>query len=124
MPLVGRIEKIKFLPTQKLCSGLPVLASYMLRLPVAKLVNDKQLSLDKTLADYLPELVGRIENADKITLRMMVQHEVAFPTTPTHRVFGKTIIRKKPKNRSIWYWILLPILNRIKNIGTLIPIIC
>jgi CubicO group peptidase (beta-lactamase class C family) len=41
---------------------------------VAKLVNDKQLSLDKTLADYLPELSGRIENADKITLRMMVQH--------------------------------------------------
>tara|TARA_R110000744_G_scaffold208401_1_gene327052 strand:- start:21976 stop:23031 length:1056 start_codon:yes stop_codon:yes gene_type:complete len=46
---------------------------------VAKLVNDKQLSLDKTLADYLPELVGRIENADKITLRMMVQHRSGIP---------------------------------------------
>jgi len=34
---------------------------------VAKLVNDGRLSLDKTLADYFPELVGRIENAEKIT---------------------------------------------------------
>tara|TARA_R110002051_G_scaffold87713_4_gene154474 strand:- start:9691 stop:10746 length:1056 start_codon:yes stop_codon:yes gene_type:complete len=46
---------------------------------VAKLVNDKQLSLDKTLAEYLPELVGRIENADKITLRMMVRHRSGIP---------------------------------------------
>ncbi len=46
---------------------------------VAKLVNDNRLSLDKTLADYFPELVGRIENADKITLRMMVQHRSGIP---------------------------------------------
>ena len=46
---------------------------------VAKLVNDNQLSLDKTLADYLPELVGRIENADKITLKMMVKHRSGIP---------------------------------------------
>ena len=46
---------------------------------VAKLVNDKQLSLDKTLTDYLPELAGRIENANKITLRMMVQHRSGIP---------------------------------------------
>ncbi len=46
---------------------------------VSKLVNDKHLSLDKTLAEYLPELVGRMENADKITLRMMVQHRSGIP---------------------------------------------
>ncbi|MBD1262408.1 beta-lactamase family protein [Maribacter polysiphoniae] len=46
---------------------------------VAKLVNGNQLSLDKTLADYMPQLVGRIENADKITLRMMVQHRSGIP---------------------------------------------
>lgn len=46
---------------------------------VAKLVNDKHLSLDKTLADYLPELVGRIENVDQITLRMLVQHRSGIP---------------------------------------------
>ena len=46
---------------------------------VAKLVNDKQLSLDKTLADYLPQMQGRIENADEITLRMMVQHRSGIP---------------------------------------------
>jgi CubicO group peptidase (beta-lactamase class C family) len=37
------------------------------------------LSLDETLADYLPELVGRIEYADQITLRMMVQHRSGIP---------------------------------------------
>ena len=46
---------------------------------VAKLVHDKSLSLDKTLADYLPELEGSIENTDKITLRMMVQHRSGIP---------------------------------------------
>lgn len=46
---------------------------------VAKLVNDKHLSLDKTLADYLPELTGRIESAEKITLRILVQHRSGIP---------------------------------------------
>ncbi|MCG6191018.1 serine hydrolase domain-containing protein [Maribellus maritimus] len=46
---------------------------------VTKLVSDGHLSLDKTLADYLPELKGKIENAEKITLRMMVQHRSGIP---------------------------------------------
>ncbi len=46
---------------------------------VAKLVRDGKLSLKKTLADYLPELKGRIEYADKITVRMMVQHRSGIP---------------------------------------------
>jgi len=46
---------------------------------IAKLVNDKRLSLDQTLADYFPELVGRVEHAEKITLRMMVQHRSGIP---------------------------------------------
>jgi len=45
----------------------------------AMLVNDGSLSLDDTLADYLPELVGRIENADQITLRMLLQHRSGIP---------------------------------------------
>ncbi|MEQ8471398.1 MAG: serine hydrolase domain-containing protein [Marinoscillum sp.] len=46
---------------------------------VTKLVSAGRLSLDKTIADYLPELVGRIENADKITLRLMIQHRSGIP---------------------------------------------
>jgi D-alanyl-D-alanine carboxypeptidase len=46
---------------------------------ITKLVAAKRLSLDKTLADYFPELVGRIENAERITLRMMVQHRSGIP---------------------------------------------
>ena len=51
---------------------------------ITKLVNDKQLSLDKTLADYFPELVGRIEYADKITLSLMVQHRSGIPNLTDH----------------------------------------
>ena len=46
---------------------------------ITKLVKDKHLSLDKTLADYFPELVGRIENAEKITVRLMIQHRSGIP---------------------------------------------
>ena len=46
---------------------------------VTKLVSEGRLSLDKTIADYLPELQGRIENADKITLRLMIQHRSGIP---------------------------------------------
>lgn len=46
---------------------------------VTKLVKDGRLSLDGTIADYLPELVGRIENTDKITLRLMIQHRSGIP---------------------------------------------
>ncbi len=46
---------------------------------VTKLVSEGRLSLDKTIADYLPELVGRIENSDKISLRLMIQHKSGIP---------------------------------------------
>lgn len=48
-------------------------------LSIAKLANNERLSLDQTLAYYFPELVGRIENAEKITIRMMVQHRTGIP---------------------------------------------
>jgi D-alanyl-D-alanine carboxypeptidase len=44
-----------------------------------KLVNNLSLSLDDTLADLLPELAGKIEYADQITLRMMLQHLSGIP---------------------------------------------
>lgn len=46
---------------------------------IAKLAKANELSLDDTLADYFPELVGRIENAESITLKMMVQHRSGIP---------------------------------------------
>ena len=54
---------------------------------IAKLVNNKRLSLDKMLAEYFPELIGRIENAEKITLRMMVQHRSGIPNFTDHPDF-------------------------------------
>lgn len=46
---------------------------------VAKLVHSGRLSLDSSLTTYLPELAGRIEHADHITLRMLVQHRSGIP---------------------------------------------
>ncbi len=46
---------------------------------VAKLVGRGQLSLDGTVAAYLPDLAGQIDNADRITLRMLVQHRSGIP---------------------------------------------
>ncbi len=46
---------------------------------ITRLVGDGRLSLDQTLADYFPELVGRIEHAEAITLRLMVQHRSGIP---------------------------------------------
>ncbi|SEK21236.1 Beta-lactamase [Maribacter orientalis] len=51
---------------------------------VAKLVKDQRLSLDTTLAEYFPELADRIENADRITLRMMVPHRSGIPNFVAH----------------------------------------
>ena len=46
---------------------------------VTKLVSSGQLSLDKTLAYYMPELITRIQYAEEITLRMMIQHRSGIP---------------------------------------------
>lgn len=48
------------------------------------LVNDGMLSLDDTLADHLPDMIGRIENADQITIRMMLQHRSGIPNFVDH----------------------------------------
>ena len=45
----------------------------------AMLVADGRLDLDDTVADFFPELIGQIQNADRITLRMLVQHRSGIP---------------------------------------------
>jgi len=54
---------------------------------ITKLVHNKRLSLDETLADHFPEFVGKIENADRITLKMMVQHRSGIPNYVDHPNF-------------------------------------
>jgi D-alanyl-D-alanine carboxypeptidase len=45
----------------------------------AMLISDGQLDLDDTVADYFPELVGQIKNANRITLRMLIGHRSGIP---------------------------------------------
>ncbi len=54
---------------------------------ITKLAKKKRLSLDETLDDYFPELVSRIENAEKITLKMMVQHRSGIPNLTDNPAF-------------------------------------
>lgn len=75
---------------------------------ITKLVSDGRLSLNKTLAEYLPELADKIENADKITLKMLVQHQSGIPNytdTPNYWAHPKAtaeenlqLILNKPAN--------------------------
>ena len=46
---------------------------------ITKLASDGHLCLDSSLAAYFPELVGRIEYAEKITVRLMVQLRSGIP---------------------------------------------
>ena len=45
----------------------------------AMLVSDGVLSLDDTLTDHFPELADRIENADRITIGMLLRHRTGIP---------------------------------------------
>jgi D-alanyl-D-alanine carboxypeptidase len=54
---------------------------------ITKLVHEKRLSLDETLAHHFPELVGEINYTDRITLRMMVQHRSGIPNYIDHPNF-------------------------------------
>ena len=51
---------------------------------IAKLVNSGRLSLDKTVADYFPEFADRMEYADQITLKHLVQHKSGIPNYSNH----------------------------------------
>ncbi|MBO3099044.1 serine hydrolase domain-containing protein [Gelidibacter pelagius] len=54
---------------------------------ITKMVKEKRLSLDETLVDYFPNLTDRIENAEKITLKMMVQHRSGIPNFTDNPAF-------------------------------------
>jgi D-alanyl-D-alanine carboxypeptidase len=71
-----------------------------------KLVKDGRLSLDKTLAEYFPELAGRIENSDKITLRLMLQHRSGIPNFVDHPDYWKN--PPKNKQETLGYALDLP----------------
>lgn len=72
----------------------------------AKLVKAGRLSLDETLAEYFPELAGRIEYSDKITLRMMLQHRSGIPNFIDHPDYWK--IPPKTRQETLDYALDLP----------------
>ena len=81
------IEKLRFQLNLRLYYKIASIGKLYDAVAVTKLVSDGRLSLDKTIADYLPELVGRIENAEKITLRLMIQHRSGIPNYSDAPIF-------------------------------------
>lgn len=63
----------------------------------AKLIYADSLSIDKTLAEYLPDLAGRIENAETITLRLMLQHRSGIPDFIDHPDFPWSDLPDDPR---------------------------
>ena len=54
---------------------------------IAKLAKAERLSLDNTVADYFPELVGELPYAEQITVRMLVQHRSGIPNFTSNPAF-------------------------------------
>lgn len=52
-----------------------------------KMVADGSLSLDQTLAELLPDHADKIEHADEISLRMLIQHRSGIPEFIDHPDF-------------------------------------
>lgn len=71
---------------------------------IAMLVNEGRLSLDATLAEYMPQYASRIEHASAITLRMMVQHRSGIPNYVDHPNYPWT---SPYKERSQTYELIL-----------------
>lgn len=46
---------------------------------ITKLISDNRLSLNATVADYFPEYSNKIENAERITIKMLVNHHSGIP---------------------------------------------
>ncbi len=72
----------------------------------AKLVREGRLSLDKSLTYYFPELAGRIENSEKITLKMMLQHRSGIPNFVDHPDYWTN--PPKNKQETLEYGLDLP----------------
>ncbi|NQZ79080.1 MAG: beta-lactamase family protein [Ekhidna sp.] len=54
---------------------------------VTKLVKEGRLNFNETLVEYFPDLIGRIENAERITLEMMIQHRSGIPNYTDNAAF-------------------------------------
>lgn len=62
---------------------------------ISKLVAEKSLSLDSTLAQHFPEYIGRIEHADKITVKSLVQHQSGIPNLTNYQNFWTNPPKRK-----------------------------
>ncbi|WP_232427078.1 serine hydrolase domain-containing protein [Teredinibacter turnerae] len=73
---------------------------------IAKLAKQRRLSLDETVADYFPELQGKIQHAKKITLRMLAQHRSGIPNFTSNPDYWKN--KQENGDRALEFALALP----------------
>lgn len=54
---------------------------------IVKLEHQGSISLDQNLSEFFPHLKGRIEHAERITLKQMLQHRSGIPNLTDHPDF-------------------------------------
>ncbi|MGB2129755.1 MAG: serine hydrolase domain-containing protein [Flavicella sp.] len=76
----GWKDKKKKIPaTKNSLFKIASISKLYIAVATVKLINSGKLSLDNTLEELLPEVAGNIEFADKITLKMLLQHRSGIP---------------------------------------------
>jgi len=60
-------------------SGIGSITKTMTAVTTLQLMQEGKLSLDDTLAQWLPQVVGKIENSETITLRQLLNHSSGIP---------------------------------------------
>jgi D-alanyl-D-alanine carboxypeptidase len=67
------------LMTEKTLFKIASISKLYIAAAVTKLVGEGKLQTDQTLAELHPQIAETIENADQITLKMLVQHRSGIP---------------------------------------------
>lgn len=76
----GWKDRIKKIPADpKSLFKIASISKLYTAVAATKLAKENRLSFYKPLTYYLPELKEKIENAEEITLRMMIQHRSGIP---------------------------------------------
>ncbi len=60
-------------------SGIGSITKTMTAVTTLQLVQEGKLSLDETLVQWLPQVTGKIENSELITLRQLLNHSSGIP---------------------------------------------
>lgn len=81
-------KKIPTKPNALFC--IASISKLYVAVAITKLAKEKKINMDNTIADYFPEYEKRIQYADKISIKMLVQHRSGIPNFTDQNKFWQT----------------------------------